>query len=32
MADPHELTWDASDDRGRRVGAVVYFYRMDAGA
>ena len=31
-AGPHELTWDASDDRGRRVGAGVYFYRMDAGA
>src|SRR5262245_30381104 len=29
---PHELTWDATDDRGRRVGAGVYFYRMDAGS
>jgi flagellar hook assembly protein FlgD len=29
---PHELTWDASDDGGRRVRAGVYSYRMDAGA
>ncbi|PWT88052.1 MAG: hypothetical protein C5B54_11240, partial [Acidobacteria bacterium] len=26
----HNITWDASDNGGRRVGAGVYFYRMDA--
>jgi flagellar hook assembly protein FlgD len=31
-AGPHNITWDASDNGGRRVGAGVYFYRMDAGS
>jgi hypothetical protein len=29
---PHDVTWNAADDHGRKVGAGVYFYRMDAGA
>ncbi|HKA24119.1 MAG TPA: FlgD immunoglobulin-like domain containing protein [Candidatus Eisenbacteria bacterium] len=31
-AGPHDLVWNATDDGGRRVGAGVYFYRMDAGS
>ena len=31
-AGPHDIVWDASDNGGRRVGAGVYFYRMDAGS
>jgi hypothetical protein len=30
-AGPQNITWDASDDGGHRVGAGVYFYRMDVG-
>jgi flagellar hook capping protein FlgD/galactose oxidase-like protein len=29
-AGPHDIVWDLSDNGGRRVGAGVYFYRMDA--
>ena len=28
---PHDVTWNASNDDGRKVGAGVYFYRMEAG-
>ena len=28
---PHALTWDGCDDRGRGVGAGVYFLRVNAG-
>src|SRR5262249_19004045 len=31
-AGPHDIMWNATDDGGRRVGAGVYFYRMDAGS
>jgi flagellar hook assembly protein FlgD len=31
-AGPHDIVWNATDDGGRRVGAGVYFYRMDAGS
>jgi flagellar hook assembly protein FlgD len=27
----HGLTWDGRDDRGHRVPAGVYYYRLDAG-
>jgi flagellar hook assembly protein FlgD len=27
----HELSWNGTDDAGRRVGAGVYFYRLEAG-
>lgn len=30
-AGPHDVAWDAHDDHGARVGAGVYFYRMNAG-
>jgi len=30
-AGPHEVTWDATDDRGLRVASGVYFYRLTAG-
>jgi hypothetical protein len=26
----HEITWDGTDDAGRRVGTGVYFYKLDA--
>jgi hypothetical protein len=29
---PHDIVWNATDDGGRRVGAGVRFYRMDAGS
>jgi len=31
-AGPHDIVWNATDDGGRRVGAGVYFYRLDAGS
>ena len=30
-AGEHELTWDGTDDAGKRVGAGVYFYRLETG-
>ncbi len=30
-AGPGEVAWDGRDDAGRRVGAGVFFYRMEAG-
>lgn len=32
VSGPHEILWDASDDRGHSVGSGVYFYRMEAGS
>ncbi len=29
-AGPHEKVWDGRDERGRRVSAGVYFYRITA--
>jgi hypothetical protein len=31
-AGPHDIVWTATDDGGRRVGAGVYFYCMEAGS
>jgi unsaturated rhamnogalacturonyl hydrolase len=31
-AGPHRVTWDGTDDAGRRVASGVYFYRLTAGA
>lgn len=31
-AGPHSLTWDGTDDRGRRMAPGVYFYRLTAGS
>jgi hypothetical protein len=30
-AGAHELTWDGTNDAGQRVGAGVYFYRLETG-
>jgi len=30
-AGPHEIVWDAEDNRGRKVAAGVYVYRLRAG-
>jgi len=31
-AGPHTVKWDGRDDRGRRVGPGVYYYRLSAAA
>jgi PA domain-containing protein/flagellar hook capping protein FlgD len=31
-AGPHSLTWDGTDDQGRRMAPGVYFYRLTAGS
>ena len=30
LAGPHQVTWDGADDRGRRVSAGIYLYRLRA--